>query len=580
MIPSSRFVHWPGGWPLSASGPTVEGQRGMVATTDVLASRAGVEVLEAGGNAVDAAVAVSFALAVVNPEAGNTGGSGFMIVHGTDGETAALDYRGRAPGNAAPDMFLDSSGTLTGSSELGHLAVAVPGSVRGLWDAHARFGSLPWKRLLEPAVELAQGFVVEDRLVRSFEPHIVSGLSRFPASAQIFLPAGAVPRRGSVFRQPDLQRTLERIRDQGADGFYRGEIADLLVEEMRRGGGILTHDDLASYRSVWREPVRFRYRDRTVLSMSPSSSGGVALAAMAHILSRWTLSDLRWHSARHVHLLAEAWKRAFADRNHYLADPDHVEMPLETLLSAEYGRWRTEDVSPTRATPSSAVAPGVEAYRAAEAGSASPDRLGKGPRPARREGRHTTHVSIVDAGGDAVSLTTTLNTWFGSKVVAEGTGVLLNNEMDDFTAKVGAPNHFGLVQGEANAIAPGKRMLSAMTPSLVLDARGRPSLVVGTPGGATILTTVFQVISNVLDHGMTLAEAVAAPRVHHQHLPDVIDVEPGGLPVEVTEELRALGHTVVERREPWGDVQAVGVSGDGLLQGAADPRRGGAALGL
>jgi gamma-glutamyltranspeptidase/glutathione hydrolase len=431
--------------------------------------------------------------------------------------------------------------------------------VRGLQDAHRRFGSLAWERLVEPAVELARGFTVDERLTRSLEPHIVTGLGRFPSTAAVFLPGGEPPREGATFRQPDLARTLERIRDVGADGFYHGETADLLVAEVLRGGGILTHEDLTGYEAVWREPVRIPYRGRTVVSMPPSSSGGVTLALAAHVLSRWKLAELPWHGARHVHLLAEAWRRAFVDRNHYLADPDHVEMPLGTLLSEAYGVHRASGISLTAATPSGEVGPGVAGF---------------GPR------RHTTHVSVVDAEGGAVSLTTTLNTWYGSKVVADGTGVLLNNEMDDFTARPGVPNHFGLVQGEANAIAPGKRMLSAMTPTLVVDGDDRLALVLGAPGGATIITTVFQVVSNVVDHGMTLADAVAAPRVHHQHLPDRISVEPGALPDGVAERLRGLGHDVKEAHEPWGDVQAVAVGADGVLEGVADPRRGGTAMGL
>jgi gamma-glutamyltranspeptidase/glutathione hydrolase len=558
----------------------------MVATTDWRASRVGSDVLEAGGNAVDAAVAVSFALAVVNPEAGNIGGSGFMLIRRADGETAALDYRGCAPQAATPDMFLGVEGRDGPSSELGHLAAAVPGSVRGLSDAHARFGRLPWQRLVEPAIGLADGFTADGRLLRSYEPHIVAGLSRFPESARIFLPDGSPPAIGTTFRQPDLARTLERIRDEGADGFYGGVTADLLVEEMRRGGGLLTHDDLRSYRAIWRQPIDMRYRDHTLISMPPSSSGGVTLAATAHILSRWSLGDLDWHGARHVHLLAEAWRRAYADRNHYLADPDRVPMPVEVLTSAAYGDWRAGGVSLNAAARSASVGPGVEPFLAEGAGG-KPGRRGDSdtassstPSALRREGRHTTHVSIVDRDGTAVSLTTTLNTWYGSKVVAQGTGVLLNNEMDDFTARPGVPNHFGLVQGEANRIAPGKRMLSAMTPAIVLDPHARLALVVGTPGGSTIITTTFQVISNVVDFGMSLSDAVAAPRVHHQHLPDRIELEPGALSGDVAAELVALGHELHERPAPWGDVQAVGVRPDGALEGVPDPRRGGVAVGL
>jgi len=531
----------------------------MVASTDHRASRVGVDVLAEGGNAVDATVAIAFALAVVNPEAGNVGGSGFLLAHLPDDTTVALDFRGIAPAGATPDMFTSNRGAADDPSQLGHLAVAVPGSVRGLHDAHARLGSLPWARLVEPAVELARGFTTDDRVARSYEPHIVDGLGRFPASADIFLPGGAPPREGATFRQPDLARTLERIRDRGADGFYLGETAELIVEEMRRGGGLLTHEDLAAYRSAWRAPVRFHYRDHTVVSMPPSSSGGVTLAAAANILSCWDLGMLPWHGARHVHLLAEAWRRAYADRNHYLADPDHVAMPLETLISEGYGARRAESISLDAATPSTDVGPG--------AGTPPPQ-------------RHTTHVSVVDGRGGAVSFTTTLNTWYGSKVVAAGSGVLLNNEMDDFTARPGVPNHFGLVQGKANRIEPGKRMLSAMTPTMVLDPGNELRVVLGAPGGATIITSVFQVISNMVDHGMTLADAVAAPRVHHQHLPDRISVEPGGLPAEVVEELRWLGHEVNEAAQTWGDVEAVVLRSDRVFEGVADPRRGGTALGV
>ncbi|MBW3535407.1 MAG: gamma-glutamyltransferase [Gemmatimonadetes bacterium] len=550
--------HWPATWPWKPDAAPVEAEEAMVATTDRYATEVGLEVLRSGGGAVDAAVAVSFALAVVNPEAGNVGGGGFMLVRTAAGDLAAIDYRSTAPAAATRDMFLDAGGEATDRSVLGHLAVAVPGSVRGLEAAHRRFGARRWAELVEPAVELARGFEVRERFTRSFEPHIVEGLRRFPVTAAVFLPGGRPPRVGETFRQPDLARTLERIRDRGAEGFYRGETADLLVAEMERGGGVLTHDDLTGYAAAWREPLRAPYREHTLVSMPPSSSGGVTLAATAAILERFDLGASPWHGAGHVHLLAEAWRRAYADRNHYLADPAFVDMPIETLTSPRYGTWRARDVSPEAATPSSEIRPGAEAFAG---------------------GAHTTHFSIVDAGGAAVSCTTTLNTWYGSKVVAGGTGVLLNNEMDDLSARPGTPNFFGLVQGEANAVEPGKRPLSAMTPTLVLDGRGELRLVVGTPGGATIITTVFQVVSNMLDHGMALAPAVAAPRVHHQHLPDQLWTEPGGLPEDVMRELRGWGHRVVERDEWSGDVQAVRVGVDGSLEGAADPRRGGVALG-
>jgi len=555
---------WPTSWPYPAGRPPQAAGRAVVATTDRHASKVGLATLAAGGNAIDAAVAACFALAVVNPEAGNLGGSGFLLARMADGRTLALDYRGVAPRAATADMFIDEAGQLDERSQLGPLAAAVPGSVAGLWEAHRALGVHPWRSLVEPAIALARGLRVTERLERSYPPHIVEGLERFEQSARIFLPDGRVPRVGETLQQPDLERTLERIAERGADGFYRGATAERIAEAMRRDGGILDAEDLASYEVAQREPLAFEYRGHTILSLPPSSSGGVALAETAHQLATRDVGSLEWHGAEHVHLLAEAWKRAFADRNHYLADTDFEDVPVAALTSPAYGAMRAGEIR-DRATPSGDVGPGVERFGGASA-------------PLRREGDHTTHVSVVDAEGNAVATTTTLNTWYGSKWVAAGTGVLLNNEMDDFTARPGTPNHFGLVQGAANAIAPRKRMLSAMTPTIVLDPNGALALVLGAPGGATIITTVFQVISNLVDHGMGLADAVAAPRVHHQHLPDRIDVEPGGLPQEVVRALEERGHAVAERPQPWGDAQAVRVAAHGRLEGAADPRRGGVAL--
>jgi gamma-glutamyltranspeptidase/glutathione hydrolase len=475
-----------------------------------------------------------------------------------DGTALAQDHRSTAPAAATADMFLDEQGEVTERSVIGALATAVPGTVRGLWDAHQRFGSRPWAELVEPAARLARGFTVGERFLHSYTRDVVDGLRRFPASARVFLPGGTKPALGWTFTQPDLARTLERIRDQGPDGFYLGETADRIVAAMRAGGGLVSHDDLASYTSIWREPVRCRYRGRTLLSMPPSSSGGVTLAEIANILALFEVGELDWHGAAHVHVMAEAWRRAYADRNAYLADPDFVDIPLHVLTSPAYGAWRARDVSLERATPSSEVGPGVE-------------RFGRG-------GRHTTHISIVDPARNAVALTTTINSWYGSKLVADGTGIVLNNDMDDFTAKVGVANQFGLVQGEANRVAPGKRMLSAMAPTIVLDEQDRLELVVGTPGGSTIITTVFQVISDVVDHGMNVAQAVLAPRVHHQHLPDQIYSEKDGLPAAVVAALRAMGHRVKTRADLSGDVEAIRALPDGTLEGLADPRRLGSAL--
>jgi len=543
----------------------------MVATTDELASAVGVDVLQAGGNAVDAAVAVSLALAVVNPEAGNIGGGGFMVVRMADGTAAALDYREKAPGAAHRDMFLDEEGNLTDRSVVGHLASGVPGTVMGLWEAHQRFGLLPWADLVEPSVALARGFPVRDRFLNSLGESMVEALSAFPASAAQFLPDdGAPPAVGDTLRQAELATTLERVRDQGPDGFYAGETADLIVAEMARGGGLITHEDLASYTAAWREPVRIGYRGYTLLSMPPSSSGGITMAEGANILEGYDLGALPFDGAERVHRMAEAWRRAFADRNHYLGDPDFVEMPVEELTSDAYAAFRRASIAGDRATPSAAVGPGVEDF----VGTAPQETTG-----AEREGEHTTHFSIVDGDGNAVAVTTTINSWYGSKVTVAGAGFVLNNEMDDFAAKPGTPNQFGLVQGERNAVEAGKRMLSAMTPTVVLDSSGELFMVTGTPGGATIITTTFQTISNVIDHGMNVSQAVLAPRIHHQHLPDQIFYEAGGLSEAVVAELESMGHTVVERGGVSGDVQAILVAPDGTLTAHSDPRRGGRAIG-
>ena len=550
---------FPSQWRYSATETAISAMSGMVVSTDEYASQVGLEVLQSGGNAVDAAIAVQFALAVVNPEAGNIGGGGFMVVRTSDGRTAAVDYREKAPVAATRDMFLDDAGNLTDRSVVGHLAAGVPGTVSGMWAAHERFGTVPWSNLVQPAVELARGFEVKERFLGSLSPTMVEALSAYPASARQFLPRdGAPPLVGDTLRQDDLAATLGRIRDLGPDGFYAGETADLIVAEMEGGGGIMTHEDLASYQAAWRDPIAFSYRGHTVISMPPSSSGGATMAEMANILEEFDFTEIGWHSAEQIHLMAEAAKRAYADRNHYLADPDFVDMPLERMTSRTYARERAASISMSAATPSADVGPGMEGDPG--------------------ESEETTHFSIVDADGNAVSVTTTINSWYGSKVTVAGAGFVLNNEMDDFAAKPGTPNQFGLVQGENNAVGPGKRMLSAMSPSIVLGPNGDLRMVTGTPGGSTIITTVLQTISNVVDYGMNVVEAVNAPRVHHQHLPDQIFYEPDGLPSDVVEALRALGHTIVERDDVSGDVQAILVE-DGVLTAWSDPRRGGVARG-
>ena len=555
-------VAFPEGWPFPAGETPVLAEDGMVVTTDAYASEVGVEILKAGGNAVDAVVAASFALAVVNPEAGNIGGGGFMVVRMADGSTASLDYRERAPLAASRDMYLDEAGELTDASTVGHRAVGVPGTVAGLWQAHQRFGSLPWAEVVTPALALAEGFEIRERQARQLRM-AREDLVLFPSTRSTFLPGGEAPEVGEVFRQVELAATLARIAARGRDGFYTGRTADLIVAEMERGGGLITHADLEQMEAVWRDPVRVEYRGHTIISMPPTSSGGATLAAMARILEGYELGSLGYHSTEHVHLLVEAWKRAYADRNTYLADPDFVEIPLERMISEAYGAQRRAGISMDRATPSGEVGPGLGPADAGE----------------------TTHLSVVDSQGNAVSVTTTINSFFGSKVTVTGAGFLLNNEMDDFSARPGFPNQYGLVQGEANAIEPGKRMLSAMTPTIVEDPDGDLLMVVGTPGGATIITNVFQQISNVVDFGMGLRTAVNAPRLHHQHLPDRIQYEPGALTPQVLSALESMGHEVEERQRPdavypyIGDVQAILRQGQGILAGASDHRRGGAAAG-
>ncbi|HSE27989.1 MAG TPA: gamma-glutamyltransferase [Gemmatimonadales bacterium] len=539
-------------WPLTGNARVTEAPRAMVVSGSPIASAVGRDILRRGGNAVDAATAVGFALAVVHPEAGNIGGGGFSVIRLADGSVHALDYREAAPGRASRDMYLDLSGNVTAQSVTGHLAVGVPGAVAGLAEQHRRFGRLPWREVIEPAIRLAaDGFVVDEYRMRSIDSDRFR-LSLFPASRRQFLPGGRPPAAGSTFRQPDLAGTLEAIRDQGAAGFYRGRVADLIVAEMERGGGLISLADLAAYQAKWREPVEIRYRGHTVYSMSPASSGGVTLALILNQMDGFGRLP-PFGSAALLHLEAEAMRRAYTDRNHFLGDPDQVAMPVRRLTSKAYADSLRASIDRGRASPSLDLRPGLGG------------------------GMHTTHYSVVDAEGTAVSTTTTLNNSYGSAVTVAGAGFLLNDEMDDFASAPGRPNMYGLVQGEANAIAPAKRMLSAMTPTIVLDPQGRLLLVVGTPGGPTIITQVYHVISNILDHGMSLADAVAAPRMHHQGLPDEIRLERGGFLPEVIAELEAKGHRI-QSGGRWGDVEAIIRTPQGW-QGVSDPRLGGGGAG-
>jgi len=545
---------FPDGWRYATPPAPASGRYTMVVSDHPLASEVGVEILRRGGNAIDAAVAVGFALAVVHPQAGNIGGGGFLVYRSADGRAFALDYRETAPAAATRDMYLDADGQMTDRSITGALAVGVPGSVAGMAEMHRRFGRLPWRDVVEPAVRLARdGFVVDEARAASFADTVsLERLRRFRSSVATYFPGGRPPVAGDMLRQPDLARTLELIADSGAAAFYRGGIAERIVDQMQRSGGIITREDLAGYQAKWRDPLESTYRGWHVIGMPPPSSGGVTLAEILNILEGYDPLPA-FGTAPLLHLWIEAMRRAFTDRNRWLGDPDFVAMPLARLTSKRYAAELRRGIARARATPSSAM-------------------------PAVTEGTNTTHYSIVDQEGNAVAITTTLNDDFGSALTVDGAGFLLNDEMDDFASKPGAPNMFGLVQGEANAIQPGKRMLSAMAPTIVVDPAGRLALVAGSPGGPRIITAVAQVLSNVIDHGMSLAQAVSAPRIHHQGLPDSVFFEAGSLPPGERHALEVMGYVFRGKPLKIGDVNAVLVTPEGL-QGMADPRRGGGAAG-
>jgi gamma-glutamyltranspeptidase/glutathione hydrolase len=520
----------------------------MVVSGSPLASEVGRDILQQGGNAVDAAVAVGFALAVVHPEAGNLGGGGFMLIRQRDGSAYALDYREVAPAGASRDMYRSAGPE---ASVTGHLSAGVPGAVAGLVEAHRRFGRLPLTAVINPAIRLASdGFVVDDYRSRSIGEDSAR-LVQFPASRTTFLPANRPPAPGSTFQQPELAGTLEAIRDSGAAGFYRGRVADLIVAEMHRGGGMITREDLAAYRAIWREPVQIDYRGYTIYSMPPASSGGVTMGEILNIMEGFGPLPA-FGSPALLHREAEAMRRAFIDRNQYLGDPAFVQNPVARLLSKEYAATLRKEIG-DRASPTPPA------------------------NTQARSGGSTTHYSVIDSAGNAVSCTTTLNNSYGSAVTVTGAGFLLNDEMDDFATFPGEPNMYGLVQGEVNAIAPGKRMLSAMTPSIVLDPQKQLYLVVGTPGGPRIITMVYHVISNVIDHHMSLPDAVSAPRMHHQGLPDSLMVETDGFLPATLDSLRARGHAI-SSRGTWGDVEAIIRTGNGW-EGVSDPRLGGGGAG-
>ena len=562
----------------AASLPPTEAAHGMVVSSQRLASEIGVEILKRGGNAVDAAVAVGYALAVVHPCCGNLGGGGFMLIHLASGKDVVLDFRETAPLAATRDMYLDAAGNVRpDASTQGYKAVGVPGTVLGLDTALARYGSMRRADVMAPAIALAkQGFVLSGPDVDILR----TGSKAFAAQANvaaIFLKDGKPLSAGDRLMQPDLAGSLKLIARDGPDAFYRGPIADAVVGASRAAGGMLELEDFRRYQVVERGPVRCSYRGYAIVSAPPPSSGGTAICEILNIAEGLPLAAQGFHSAASVHGLVEAMRRAYFDRNNRLGDPAFVSNPLSQLLSPGYAAKLRAEIDPTRATPSSAVHSDIG-----------------------QEGSQTTHYSVIDAAGNAVAVTYTINSYFGAKVIAGRTGFFLNDEMDDFTAKPGAANMFGLVQGSANAIAPGKRPLSSMSPTL-LTRDGRVFLLLGSPGGARIITAIVEVIVNIVDYGMDLQSAVDAPRFHHQWLPDQILAEPFAFSADTADKLAAMGHKIREQ-EPWGAVEAIvvappaatasGAASDidaaahrgalvpGHLYGANDSRRpGGAALG-
>jgi len=545
---SPRF---PATWRYRAGCGAVFGAHAMVASDAPLASEAGVEILKQGGNAVDAAVAVGFALATVYPEAGNLGGGGYMVIHMADGRAAALDYREIAPLAATRDMYLDSTGTLTEKGIVGPLASGVPGAVAGLTAALAKYGTMTLAQVMAPAIRYAeQGFPVDTAMHNSLRGNREL-IGEF-AGDSLFLPNGEVPAIGSTLRQPALARTLRAIAERGRSAFYEGDIARAWTSELQAAGGIITMADLARYQPVWREPIRSTYRGYTLLTMPPSSSGGVTVTESMNILEGFSPMP-PFGSTQWAHLEGSAYQRAFIDRNSKLADPAFVNVPIAQLTDKAYAATLRATIGAGSATPTASIGGTL------------------------REGMQTTHYSVVDERGNAVATTTTLNNLYGSGVYLTSAGFFLNDEMDDFASQPGKPNMFGLVQGEANAIQPGKRPLSAMSPSVVLDRNGGLLLVVGSRGGPRIITSTSEVILNVLDYGMTLAEAVSAPRVHHQALPDSLYIERGGVTAAVADSLRAMGYGVAWSRG-IGLVNAV-MRVRGGYEGMSDPRSSGLPVG-
>jgi gamma-glutamyltranspeptidase/glutathione hydrolase len=528
-------------------------KNGMVATAHPEASKVGVEILKAGGNAIDAAVAVQFALAVVHPSAGNLGGGGFLVFRDKAGKSYSIDFREKAPAKSHADMYLDKDkNVIPGASTLGRLASGVPGSVAGMAETHAKYGKLSWQQLLQPAIDLAEkGVVQTEREARGLNA-IKKDLTGLNPGTKYFLnPSGRDWLPGDTLIQKDLGKVLRRIQKKGRDGFYKGKVAKWLVKDINRNReGIISKRDLADYHAQWRETIVQDYKDYKVITMAPPSSGGIALVQLMRLTEQQPLRKWGWHSDSTIQVMIEAERRVYADRAKFLGDPDFVKIPAETLVSKEYLQKRWSDFDWNKATDSKNVSGGIlPGYESLE----------------------TTHFSVVDKDGNAASVTTTLNGGYGSRIVVKKGGFFMNNEMDDFSIKAGAPNMYGLIGNKANAIAPGKRMLSSMTPTII-EKDGKLLMVVGTPGGSTIITSVYQTILNVLEHGMTMQQAVNALKFHHQWLPDKTTFEANAFSEGTVQKLQAKGYILEQQRNTIGRMDCILVLPDGSFEGGSDPR--------
>lgn len=532
-------------------------EHAVVVAGESHAAKAGVKMMKKGGNAVDAAVATAFAMAVTQPRAGNIGGGGFMVIHMGD-TTVALDFREKAPLKATQDMYVVNGELKPKLSTKGILAVGVPGTVAGLVTAHKRFGELPLKVVMQPAIELARnGFHVSLSMAQLLNKH-ADVFAKYEASEYYFTKKNGEPwREGDLFVQKDLAKTLERIAKHGMEGFYQGPTADMIVATMEKYGGLITHKDLKQYEAKWRDPITVTFNGYTLYMMPPPSTGGLAIAQILTMLKPYNLKKLGYNTAKYVHLVAEAMRRAFADRAYFLGDPDYVDIPMKELLSKEYNRNR------------------MESFKWHEASSS--EVIGHGKIPEFTESINTTHLSVVDPEGNAVSLTTTLNGWYGSKVAVAGAGFFLNNEMNDFTLKPGEPNMYGLIQGKVNAIEPGKRMISSMTPTIVMK-NGEVRMVLGAAGGPRIITAVLQIFLNGAVFDMNAMQATSAPRFHHQWYPDYIRYEKYGINKVARMKLKEMGHTL--KTGSVGRAHVIFVDERGVVHGAADPRGQGVAAGF